>query len=82
MPDLHHEIEELRERLARLERAPQKARGRTNLAGAARYLGVSDETLRLRHIRGEGPRRTRSGTNRWSYSFADLDAYAEQSTAA
>jgi hypothetical protein len=80
MPDLHSEIENLRARVERLERTPPKPRGRTNQAGAARYLGISDETLRARHARGEGPRRVRSGTNRWSYSFEDLDQYAEQAT--
>jgi hypothetical protein len=79
MPDLHSAIEDLRARVERLERTPTKSRGRTTQAGAARYLGISDETLRARHARGEGPRRTRSGTNRWSYSYDDLDRYAEQS---
>jgi hypothetical protein len=79
MPDLNSAIEELRARVERLERTPPKPRGRTNQAGAARYLGISDETLRARHAAGKGPPRKRSGTNRWSYSFADLDEYAEQS---
>jgi hypothetical protein len=73
------EINELRDRIARLENGRgATARGRTNQAGAARYLGISDETLRLRQARGEGPRRTRCGRF-WSYTFADLDAYAEAS---
>ena len=81
--DLHSELLDLRERITRLERersAPVKPRGRTNMAGAARYLGISDETLRLRHERGEGPRRTKVGRF-YSYSYDDLDAYAEQTTA-
>jgi hypothetical protein len=80
-PDLHSEVEQLRERITRLERASSKPRGRTSLAGAARYLGISDETLRARHARGDGPPRTRSGTRNWSYSYDDLDSYAEQSPA-
>jgi hypothetical protein len=80
-PDLHSEIEQLRERVTRLERVSSKPRGRTNLAGAARYLGKSEEWLRQQHARGEGPHRTRSGTRNWSYAYDDLDAYAEQSAA-
>jgi hypothetical protein len=37
--------------------------------------------LRKSHARGEGPPRSRSGTRNWSYTFADLDAYAEKSAA-
>lgn len=77
--DVHSELIELRERVTRLERErslPPKTRGRTNLAGAARYLGISDETLRQRHARGEGPRRTPNGRY-WSYAYDDLDVYAE-----
>jgi hypothetical protein len=71
-----NDLHEVRERLARLEREQTSPRGRTNLAGAARYLGISDETLRQRHLRGDGPRRTRMGRH-WSYAFADLDAHAQ-----
>jgi hypothetical protein len=78
--DLHSQIHELQERLARLERAPSKPRGRTNQIGAARYLNMSEETLRQRHARGEGPRRSKNGRY-WSYTFEDLDAYAEQDAA-
>jgi excisionase family DNA binding protein len=74
------EITELRERVLRLERTSSKPRGRTNLVGAARYLGISDETLRQRCARGEGPRGARNGRF-WSFSFDDLDAYAEQQAA-
>jgi hypothetical protein len=70
------EILELRERVSRLERSISQARGRTTQVGAAKYLGVSDETLRMRHAHGDGPRRTKIG-RLWSYSFDDLDAYAE-----
>jgi hypothetical protein len=80
-PEIHTEIEELRQRVARLELATSKPRGRTNQAGAARYLGISEETLRQRHARGEGPRRSRSGSRNWTYSYADLDAYVEESAA-
>jgi hypothetical protein len=37
---------------------------------------ISEETLRQRHARGEGPRRTQQGRF-WSYTYDDLDAYAE-----
>jgi hypothetical protein len=74
--DLHSQIAELKERVERLERAPSKPRGRTNQAGAARYLGISEETLRARHARGDGPRRTRSGRF-YSYTYEELDRYAE-----
>ena len=74
-------LKDHRERLERLERqACQKSPpGRTNLAGAARYLNMSDEALRQRHARGEGPKRGRNG-RMWSYSFADLDEYARDSS--
>jgi len=69
------EIDELRARLARLEAAATRPRGRTNMVGAARYLHRSEETLRRMHERGEGPPRTRIGARGWSYSFDDLDRW-------
>jgi hypothetical protein len=76
------EIAELRDRITRLERERESpAQRRTNQAGAARYLGISEETLRRRQLRGEGPRRTRSGRF-WSYTYDDLDAYVESAAAA
>jgi hypothetical protein len=75
--EIQSELHDLRERVRRLESAQtRQTRGRTNLAGAARYLGISDETLRQRHARGEGPRRSANG-RLWSYDYADLDEYAE-----
>jgi hypothetical protein len=79
-PEILSEIHDLRERVTRLEHKQERPRGRCTQAGAARYLGISEETLRLRHLRGLGPRRTPDG-RRWSYSYADLDAYAEQHVA-
>jgi hypothetical protein len=80
-PDFHSEIEQLRARVTRLERAQQSPRnGRTTLSGAARYLGMCEETLRQRHARGEGPHRVRLGRH-WSYAYTDLDKYAEDSAA-
>ena len=74
MPNLQFEIEELKARIARLEGDRIRThRGRTNQAGAARYLSKSREWLRLRHLRGEGPRRAADG----SYSYDDLDAFSE-----
>jgi len=69
------EIDDLRARLGRLEAAASRPRGRTNLPGAARYLGISEETLRRMHARGEGPPRTRVGLRNWSYSFREIDAW-------
>jgi hypothetical protein len=57
MPETQSELDEVRIRLARLEAATSRPRGRTNLPGAARYLGISEETLRRKHLRGEGPPR-------------------------
>jgi hypothetical protein len=62
--------------VVRLESELHRPRGRTNLAGAARYLGLSDEALRQRHLKGKGPKRSRNG-RMWSYDYADLDRYAE-----
>jgi hypothetical protein len=73
------QIAELKERIEALERASRKTtRGRTNQRGAAEYLGKSVEWLRLRHNRGQGPPRGDDG----SYSYDDLDKYAEKGVAA
>lgn len=69
------EIDELRARLQRLEAAASRPRGRTNLIGAARYLHMSEETLRRYHKDDEGPPRVRIGTRNWSYAYDDLDAW-------
>lgn len=69
------EIDDLRARLRRLEDANARPRGRTNLPGAARYLGISEETLRRKHARGEGPPRIKVGSRNWSYSYRDIDAW-------
>jgi predicted DNA-binding transcriptional regulator AlpA len=74
MPEAQSEIDELRARLARLENST-RPRGRTNMVGAARYIGKSEETLRKMHKRGEGPPRNRLGRRFWSYSFDELDAW-------
>jgi len=77
MPVEQHptELDELRTRLARLEAAASRPRGRTNLPGAARYLGISEETLRRKHLRGEGPPRIKVGSRNWSYSFDQIDEW-------
>ena len=69
------ELEDLRKRLERLEARRPKPRGRTGMRGAAEYIGRSKEWLRLRHLRGHGPIRTRIGTRGWSYSYDDLDQW-------
>lgn len=76
MPTGHlSEIDDLRARLARLEEAATRPRGRTNMSGAARYLGISEETLRRKHLHGEGPPRTKVGSRNWSYSYRDIDTW-------
>jgi hypothetical protein len=80
MPNLQNQIEELSARVARLETAQQRPRGRTNLAGAARYLDVSEETLRKRLASGKGPRGARNGRF-WSFTYNDLDEHAESGAA-
>jgi hypothetical protein len=70
-------IDELRERVRRLEAAASRPRGSTNLKGAATYLNRSDEWLRREHAAGRGPKRRRRGTRGWDYTYADLDAYRE-----
>jgi hypothetical protein len=71
------EMEALRERLRALEAAAARPSGFTNIVGAARFLGRSQEWLRKEHIAGRGPPRRRNGTRNWSYSFADLTAWAK-----
>jgi len=69
-PEVQSEIEELRERVEKLENAVRRTRrGRTNQRGAAEYLGKSREWLRQRHLRGEGPVRDPDD---------NLDAYSEK----
>jgi excisionase family DNA binding protein len=80
MSNLQHKIEDLSARVSRLESAQQRPRGRTNLAGAARYLNVSEETLRKRLASGGGPRGARNGRF-WSFTYDDLDQYAESGVA-
>jgi predicted DNA-binding transcriptional regulator AlpA len=75
VPTTQYEIDELRARLAQLENAARRPNGRTNMVGAARYLHLSEETLRKMHERGEGPPRARIGTRNWSYAYSDLDAW-------
>jgi hypothetical protein len=75
VPEIQLQLNDLHERVKRLERISTKTnRGRTNQRGAANYLGRSREYLRQLHLRGAGPRRAADG----SYSFDDLDAFAEQ----
>jgi hypothetical protein len=70
---LQAEIEDLKIRVARLEGSQRTNRGRTNMSGAAQYLGRSREWLRKLNLRGEGPRRGVDG----SYSYDDLDVFIE-----
>jgi predicted DNA-binding transcriptional regulator AlpA len=77
MPALESELYQLRARLARLESSSTRPRGRCNMVRAAAYIGVSEETLRNMHKRGDGPPRTRIGTRNWSYAYSDLDAWLD-----
>lgn len=73
--EIRSELNDLRERVTRLERTHTKSnRGRVNQRRAAEYLGRSREFLRQLHLRGTGPRRAPDGL----YSYDDLDAFAEQ----
>jgi hypothetical protein len=69
------ELEELRKRLEKLEWRSAKPRGRTGMRGAAEYIGRSKEWLRLRHLHGRGPTRTRIGTRGWLYGYDELDKW-------
>jgi hypothetical protein len=76
-PEIQSAILALCDRVKRLEdNASRTKRGRTNMLGAARYLGKSREWLRKLHLRGEGPHRAPDGT----YSYDDLDAFSEKAT--
>jgi hypothetical protein len=67
---------EIQELLARIEKLESKPRGgAVNMVQAARYLGLSEETLRREHARGKGPRRSRRGSRGWSYAYHDLDRW-------
>jgi hypothetical protein len=77
-PEAQSEIDDLRERVKRLEEhAGRSKRGRVNQRGAAQYLGRSREWLRKLELRGEGPRRGADGF----YDYDDLDAFSEKKTA-
>jgi hypothetical protein len=79
MPNLQTEIAALKARIERLENDARRTnRGRTNQRGAADYLHKSREYLRQLHLRGKGPKRGADG----SYSFDDLDAFAESGATA
>jgi hypothetical protein len=68
-------INDLRQRIERLERNSSQERGYLNQKQAAGYLNRSDEWLRLEHAAGRGPKRHRVGSRGWRYAIADLDAY-------
>jgi hypothetical protein len=80
MSALQSEIDELRARLARLEAGRAAPGGHTNQAGAARYLGRSEEWLRQLHASGEGPPRTQEGRY-WIYSYANIDRWVAERAA-
>jgi hypothetical protein len=69
-------LNELRQRLDRLERANRPRRGSLNQKQAAEYLNRSEEWLRREHAAGRGPRRRRRGRY-YDYRYEDLDAYRE-----
>ena len=74
-PKAQSDINDLYERVKRLEEAASRTRrGRTNQRGAATYLGKSREWLRKLLLDGKGPPRAADGT----YSYDDLDAFSER----
>jgi predicted DNA-binding transcriptional regulator AlpA len=74
-------LENLYERLSRLEAAPPR-RNTYNQKQAAERLGISAQTLMRRHAAGMGPKRTKINRN-WSYRDEDIEAYiAAQSDSA
>jgi hypothetical protein len=72
--DLQSEVQNLRERVAHLERRQHRRQRVTNQKGAAEYINKSPEWLRQQNLKGTGPRRNPNGT----YDFAALDKYLEQ----
>jgi hypothetical protein len=74
---LESEINDLRERVERLERKGGP-RGFLNQKQAAAYLSRSDEWIRLEHAAGRGPKRHRLGSRGWRYAIADLDRYLRE----
>jgi hypothetical protein len=77
-PEIASELADLRRRVERLEQVKPN-RGKTNQAGAARYLNRSEEWLRLLHARGAGPRRIQNGRF-YLYSYDDLDRFIEETS--
>jgi hypothetical protein len=69
-------LNELRQRLRRLEEKTSRRRGSVNQKQAAEYLNRSEEWLRREHAAGRGPKRRRRGSRNWEYLIDDLDAYA------
>jgi hypothetical protein len=55
-------LNELRNRLARLEQAANRRKRRFNQKEAAEYLNRSEEWLRREHAAGRGPNRRRRGS--------------------
>jgi hypothetical protein len=70
-------LNELRQRLNRLERTTRPQRGSLNQKQAAEYLNRSEEWLRREHAAGRGPKRRRRGNHGWDYLVSDLDTYRE-----
>jgi hypothetical protein len=73
-------INELRERIAKLEDRKAVPKAALDMEDAARYVDMSVTTLHQAHQRGEGPNRTRNG-RKWSYRIIDLDAWLAQRAA-
>jgi hypothetical protein len=75
-PEVVEILNELSQRLRRLEEKTSRRRGSLNQKQAAEYLNRSEEWLRREHAAGRGPRRRRRGSRNWEYLVEDLDAYA------
>jgi hypothetical protein len=70
-------LNDLRQRLEKLERASRPRRCSLNQKQAAEYLNRSEEWLSREHAAGRGPKRRRRGSRGWDYDIADLDTYCE-----
>jgi len=74
-------IDELRERIARLEAA--RTRGRIyNQVQAASHLNMSVNKLRALHMQGLGPKRLSVNGRIWSYTDEALEEYIAAQAAA
>ena len=70
-------LNELRDRLRRLEDAASKHQKHFNQSQAARHLGRSKEWLRILHLQKRGPKHSRIGRY-YNYRLEELEAFANK----